>query len=367
MTLYDYIDEYGIKSFEESPINDVDIVLFSFLSYVDYGSIVEREKVLLRDVGRMHFGLHKKGEKNVLAVKDATKLLNYMKDTKRYRNCYLLNYVYEADNTYQFSAISIEYQKNKIFVSYEGTNERISGWKENLVLSYDFPTKTHVKAIRYLNRFYTFSRKELIIGGHSKGGNLALVAAMDCRWLIHRRIRAVYNVDGPGLLEKEFSSLRFQNIKNKYFHIIPDNSIVGILLNNVNDIVIKSNITGPLAHDILFWEVEKNSFVSSKLSTFSKEFQEGIAKYLKTYTPDQLRKSVNDLFQVCEKANISTLLEFKESNRKIIDFLNASKSLEPEARKMVLDLLSIYIKSIGNSKYKDLMEFMKKFKIEGKA
>ena len=85
MNIYDYMDQYGCYSFEEKPINEVDCVIFSFLSYADFDHIVENKKISLKDVGRMHLGLHKKGEKNVMAVREATKMLTYMKDTKRYR------------------------------------------------------------------------------------------------------------------------------------------------------------------------------------------------------------------------------------------------------------------------------------------
>ena len=138
MNIYDYLDQYGCNSFEEKPINEVDCAIFSFLAYVDYGHIVEKGKLSFKDVGRMHLGLHKKDEKNYFVVKDATKLLMYLKDIKRYRDCYLSHYVYESTKDYQFSAISIEYMKNKIFVSYEGTDQMISGWKENFLLGYEF-------------------------------------------------------------------------------------------------------------------------------------------------------------------------------------------------------------------------------------
>ena len=86
--------------------------------------------------------------------------------------------------------------------------------------------------------------------------------------------------------------------------------------------------------------------------------------YLLSRTKEDLKKIVEDLSLVCEKANVSTLLEFKESSRKILDFINASKILDETSRKMVFDLLNVYIKAIGNSIYKDLMEFMKRFKVE---
>ena len=115
MNIYDYIDQYSMYTFDEKPFNEVDAMLFSYLSYADYGNIVGKEKVELKNVGRMHFGIHNKKEKNILAVKEGTELLMYIKDTNRYKNCKFFNYVYDIENDIQFSAISIEYQKDRIF------------------------------------------------------------------------------------------------------------------------------------------------------------------------------------------------------------------------------------------------------------
>ena len=364
MTIYDYIDTYGIYTFDEKEFNEVDSVIFSFLSYVNFDCIVENKKVLLRDVGRMHLGLHKKGEKNVIAVKEANKLLNYMKDTNRFRDCLLSHYVYEADSETQFGVISIEYQKGSVYVSYEGTDQMISGWKDNLLLSYSFPTASHKKAIEYLNKYYTFSFKKIIVGGHSRGGNFAMVAAMGCNLLVKSKIKAVYNMDGPGLLDGEFRSKAFKKILPKYHHIIPSECIVGIILYNANDQVVHSTITGPLAHSIAYWEVEGDHFKKGKLSSFSKSLHKGLLSYIDSYSREELKMIIRNLDKVCQRAKVTSLLEFKEDPRKIIDFIRSSTSLDMESRNMIYDLLNVVIRAIGDSKYRDFMEFVKKFKLD---
>lgn len=364
MNIYNYIDEMGIYTFEEKPFNEVDNVLFSFLSYADYNEIVDKNKISIKDVGRIHFGLHKKNEKNIIAVKEANKLLNYIKDTNRYKNCILFNNVYEIDKESQFSAISIEYQKNKVYVSYEGTNQMISGWRENITLGYEYPTTSHKKAIKYLDKNYTFSNKSIIVGGHSKGGNLALVAAMGCRNIVRKKITAVYNIDGPGLLEKEFDSYKFKRIKPIYEHIIPDSSIVGIILNDANYSVVKSTISGPLAHNIAYWSVIYDHFEKTKLTSYSKELQKGIKQFLDNHNQEELKIIVQNLDKICQKSNVESLLDFKEDHHKIIKFLNESRCLDEEARNMLLDLINVFIKALKDSKYHDIVEFSKKFKIE---
>ena len=160
MNIYNYIDDYGIYSFEEKKINEVDAIIFSFLSYACFEGILEKkDKKTINEVGKMHRGIFQKNAKNIIAVKEGNKLLQYIKDTKRYKNCILSNYEYIGNENIQFGAICIEYQKNKIFVSFEGTDQLFSGWMENFMLSYQFPTESHKLAIHYLNKNFTFSNK----------------------------------------------------------------------------------------------------------------------------------------------------------------------------------------------------------------
>lgn len=367
MNLYNYIDDYGIYSFYEKPFNELDAAIFSFLSYVDYSSAVKNNKVLLKNAGRILFGVNSsKKRKDIIAIREATKMLNYIKDVKRYKDCLLYNYIYEANDDIQFSAICIEYMQGEVYVSYEGTDQMISGWKEDLLLSYEFPTLSHVKAINYLNRHFTFSNKKLIIGGHSKGGNFALVAAMCCNFLVQKKIVKVYSHDGPGLLEKEFKSKRFKKIENKYVHYIPNDSIVGILLNNSNSIVVNSTVRGPLAHDILFWKVDKDKFVKDKLTPFSQGLQSGINKFLDNHSQVELELVINDLSLLCKRANIDSLLDFKEDNMNIIKLLNESKRLSKTSRKILYELIDVIIHAIGNEKYVNFKEFVKKFRVDVK-
>ena len=115
MNIYNYIDDFGIYTFEEKPINLIDKVIFSFLSYVNFVGIVDYNKITIKEAGRIHLGMHKLDEVNIIALKEANKLLRHIKDTKRYKDCLLYNYVYEGTEHLQFSAICIEFQKNKVF------------------------------------------------------------------------------------------------------------------------------------------------------------------------------------------------------------------------------------------------------------
>lgn len=364
MDIYNYVDNYGIYSFDEKEINEVDVIIFTYLSYINFKNVLNKNKVTINEAARTHIGLHKKNEANVLAVEDAKKLLYYIKDTKRYRNCILYNYKCIEDDDIQFGVLTIEYQKDKIFISYEGTNEQISGWKENLILSYNYPTRSHIKAIDYLNHYNTLSRKKIILGGHSKGGNLALVAAMNSNFLVKSRIEHIYNVDGPGLLEKQYNSNKFKKIIPKYTHIIPDDSMIGILLYSTNYITVKSNVTGPLAHHVFNWEINNEKFKREHLSSFSKELQIKIKQFVKETDKEDLENIVNNFTFVCKSAGVKTLLDIKLNNKKILDLAYASRIMDKESKKKLFEFINMIVKTYGDSIYTDFQAYLKKLKIE---
>lgn len=349
MNIYDYIDNYGVYTFDEKEINIVDKVIFSFISYVDFKGIVAKDKISIKEAGRIHLGLHKLDEINIIAVKEANKILRYIKDTKRYKDCLLYNYVYEGTEHLQFSAICIEYQKNRVYVSYEGTDQLISGWKEDIVLAYRTNTLSHKKAIKYLNKNFTFTNKQLIVGGHSKGGNLALVASMYANILVRSQIREVQNVDGPGLLDIEFYSREFKRVTPKYKHIIPDNSLIGMCLNNTNEIVVKTLAQGPITHDIAYWEIKDDSFVPSKLSPYSKELRNDILDWLKVTHKNDIRKLAKNFQNIFESAGIDSLIDIKKKKRIIFDLIEESKNMDPEAKNVLINFMKIFIKSIGDT------------------
>ena len=205
MDIFQYIDHYKDETFETKDFNDVDAMIFSFLAYATISTIVKKDKkYTINDVANQHIKLYSGKDKNIIAVKEANVLLRYIKDCERYKNCLLYDYEFEENDQVQFTAFSIEYKKNHVFVTYEGTNAYFSGWKEDLLLAYEFPTLSHKMAISYLNRHFTFSLKHIIVGGHSKGGNLALVAGMYANVFVRMKIKKIYSGDGPGLLKDSY-------------------------------------------------------------------------------------------------------------------------------------------------------------------
>lgn len=347
MTIFEYMDKYGDYSFFEKPINEVDKLVFSFISYANFRSIRISGKEKLYQVYDKLEKNNKSG-KNIIPEKDALKILKCMKNKKRYKDCLLFNHIYEVDNDYQFSAITIEYLKNNIYISFEGTDDMISSWYEDFLFSYKYPTISHKKAIKYLKR-YTFSNYKIIVGGHSKGGNIALVAGMNANIFLNSKITEIFSADGPGLLPKVFNSRKFLKIQKKYFHFVPENSFVGMILENKNDIAIRTSMTGLLSHDILYWDVTYDSLTRTKLSSFSKTIRKKLNNYIYSLSISDLESIAGCFNDICVSANISSLIDIVDDNKKIIIILKEIAKLKGKQKKILFNIVDIIAGSLGQS------------------
>lgn len=359
MTVYDYIDKYGIYSFDEKELNEVDSMIFAMLSYADYTEIFDTNKKLtINEIGRMHLGIHTGKDKNIIAVKEANKLLRYIKDVKRYKDCIISNYEYIGNNEVQFGAMTIEYKTNNVYVSFEGTDQLFSGWKENFLLSYEFPTISHRMAIKYLNKHFTFNTKKLIVGGHSKGGNLALVASMYSNIFVRSKIKYIYSGDGPGVLDKEFNSKRYEKIKDKYLHLMPDYSLVGLFLCTSNNKVVKCKYKNIISHNAMFWEIEDDHFIETKLSPLSSEIQNELRDWFYRYNDEDKKEFIANLMQVLEDAGITSILEIKENKTRVLNIIYETKEINEHSKVILTDFINVMIKAIANTKKEEFKDFI---------
>ena len=363
MNIFSYIDKYGSLTFEEEPFNEIDNIIFSAISYIDFEKYVSKNssnKKTIHSVGNQYFKEHSKKEKNIIATKNALKVLLNIKDTNRYKNLLLYNYSYIGDKSQQFSAITIEINKKLVYISYEGTDSLISGWKEDFMMGYQFPVQSQRRAINYVNKNFLFSNKKIILGGHSKGGNLAQVAGMYSNYFIQKRIINIYNNDGPGLKQKEFSSKYYKKIENKLIHIIPNYSLFGLLLrNNKKYIVIKSAKKDIFAHDFITWIVEKKEFKRDKLSTFSTAVEKSGNEWLNKYNEEQIQKFVKTLFGIIQELNIVYLTDIYDNKKLIFELIMKSKDIEEDTKTMLKDFIYNIFKHFKDLKANEIQNFFK--------
>ena len=345
--IYTYVEKHGNVDFKHKKFNDIDNLVFSLISYLDFSNTnINNGKFTLEVIGKEYLNIHKYRDirKLGIAQKDAYKLLELIIKKDRYKNIIVSNYVYDTSKDIQFSALTFNISHKLKCIYFEGTDELVSGWKEDGELACFFPIPSHIEAIKYVNSNVKLFGPDVIIGGHSKGGNLALVAAMYMDNYKKFKVKKIYSNDGPGLRKKEFESKEYQKIKKKYVHIVPHSSIVGILLRNDSYVVIKSSLNNIFAHAISTWLIDDDKLVPSALSEKSKRLERNLLNWLDEHDDEERLKFVNNLFKVLEDADINDLVSIHNINN-ILKIVYNMRNIDKQTKDMFIDLLTYNYKN----------------------
>ena len=195
------------------------------------------------------------------------------------------------------------------------------------------------EAINYVNKNVKLFGPNVIIGGHSKGGNLALVSSMYIKAYKRYKIKKVYSNDGPGLRQKEFLSKEYKKIKERYIHIVPDSSIIGMLLRHDKYTIVKSHIKNINCHYLTTWHTKDDKLVISTLSERSKRIEKNIINWLENHSDDDKTKLVNNLFKVFEDSNIETIPNISNP-KNIFKILKGIKNIDKDTKSLTIDLIT---------------------------
>ena len=271
----------------------------------------------------------------------------------RFGKLKLTEYVNKIDlnNEEQFSAVTILMPNGMIYISYRGTDNTIVGWKEDLNMSFKELVPAQTTAKNYLNKIAEkYKDKQIIVGGHSKGGNLAVYAAAYCEPKIQERIINVYNNDGPGFCDKVVNSEEYNRILNKVHTYIPKSSIIGRLLNHKEEItILESTETGIMQHDLYTWQLIGGNFIKAELTNSSEFIDKTLTDLLLNVSVEQRSLCIDVLFEVLKATKAETLSEINENKfSNIITMIKTYKNLDEENKEIVTKVLNVLLK-IGRS------------------
>lgn len=223
--MLDYIEEYGDFSFKEKAFNEVDNLIFSQLAYTDFKDIADKQSVSLLKGAKLFFAMYTQEEiENLIAISvKSADLLKKCSMTKRFSNVIMCDYINNVNDDIdkQFSAIHFLLDDGSDVVAFRGTDVTVTGVKESAMLSYMFPVPAQIEALYYFQETSMLHSGDIILCGHSKGGNLAVFAAVNCSNSLKKRIKAVYEDDAPGFPKYFFDRYDYCQIKDKIHLITP--------------------------------------------------------------------------------------------------------------------------------------------------
>ena len=316
-TIYDYLDYYKKESFFDYAFNEVDSLIFSLLSYVKFDGIIpsgEKENVLLKDACKKYLAKYKKedGKHEDWLFPITYPIVESLCESKRYDYVKAYHFVKKINHTCQFGAVTFRLPNGITFISYEGTDSSVVGWKEDLEMVYQFPIPSQTLAKEYFDETIRLFDRTIYVGGHSKGGNLAMYAYMYGKEYYKSRVKQVYNFDGPGFLSNVIESSLYQEMLPKLFMLVPEDSVVGMSLSYTTCYAVPSRNMGILQHDAGSWEVFGGKFAKGTLSKKSKKLHENLVSYVDAMSEEEKKSFVETCFSVFEKSHITNVMQLKD-------------------------------------------------------
>ena len=353
----DYISWRGDLSFKNAPFNEVDAMIFAQLSYLHMDGIASNnldDVISLNELAREFMAspdFETRSHNGPFINAQTVDLLELASQSERFGNSKICYFTDDLDlkQEKQFSAYTAILDDDTIFIAFSGTHEEIIGWKEDLNMAFETPVPAQLESVNYLeNVAKHFKNKEIRIGGHSKGGNLALYAAAFCDKATKKRIKMVYNNDGQGFEKSILDSEEYKEITDKIQTVLPHSSMVGILLPHIGKIrIVESSNSDLMQHDAFSWQVLGNAFVTVPSRTKqSLYFEKSVQKWLKNLDTDRKKEAVNTLFDIISVSGANTLTEFRESFLKSSPkILHYFKEVDERTKKDINSFLKIFISS----------------------
>ena len=346
--IMDYISWRGDLSFEQSQFNEVDNLILACFSYVNLdgiSAVTKQKGIGLKKLTKEFMKLHtmKELEADKSFIRLAPFMMMEMAKSVRFGKCVVRNYVNDivTEAEQQFAAMEIVLEDGTSYVSFRGTDDTIIGWKEDFNLSTGV-VPAQKRAIEYLQKISEHTDGMLRVGGHSKGGNLAIYGSVMCK-SAHEKILEIYSNDGPGF-SREFQELpETKEMMPKIIRIIPEYSIIGTLLEHEKEpVIVASSSKGLLQHDAFSWEVQGPALVRrDSLNKTALRFIEILHKGIDGMDTEQKRLLIEDLFATLQASGYENLSEVQSGGLKsLAAMVKRVEKFAPESRGMMQELLT---------------------------
>ncbi len=353
----DYIKWRGDLPFEQSPFCRVDALVLCQISYLnfdrllpDYDFGVEMKLSELAEIFENSRDFKKRSETGLLINRKTAPFFLQVARTRRFENIRITGYVSKIDLTIeeQFAAASYKLPDRTNFICFRGTDDSIVGWKEDFNLATEKEVPAQKDAVEYLEKAAKNLKGKIRIGGHSKGGNLAMYASAVVDKKISERILCIYNNDGPGFYEARVKSPEFVRIADKVESFYPQFSIVGMLFQHIGkQIFVESDEIGVMQHDPFSWHIMGNDFIILENNDYgSKFFHNTFNEWISKLEPARREIFVDTVFKIIESTDAKTNTELELNfARNSVKVLKAINKLDPEMRKICKETVIEFFKA----------------------
>ena len=361
----DYLIWRGdIKISKNYEFNELDSLILARFSYMLFHKISLKPEERIKSISKKMQNFD-----NSEFLYDGDKeLITNLGKAKRFCDMIVTNYEQSNDKTSQkqFAGITIHTKKDEIFVSFLGTDNSIFGWNESFNMAFMQEIPAQICGKEYLNKIAeAYPNKKIRIGGHSKGGNIAVYSALNANSELANRIIKIYNYDGPGFNAKFDLNSVNSDIISKIQTYIPQDSIIGRLLNHKEKFkVVKSSQKGLLQHDIFSWQVLKDDFIYDKSTKISKNIDKALSVFLVTASDEELKIAIDTAFRILYASKAESFNEILANlptalSNMLREYGKISSEQKKNIVKIATEIILLYIgilRKQNRVKFKNLQE-----------
>lgn len=365
-TIMEYLDWRGDLDFSKDPFNHIDALILAMLSYLPFKDIVpgveSHRAIPLKDVST-HFFSNNRGAKPKSSAINPTaspaldsEILQLFKKTAscpRFEKIRLSNYEEHMDFVVgqQFAAITyiLPGLKRGKIVAFRGTDNTMIGWKEDFEIACMEQVPAQQSASQYLKRAIGIFCGRVIVCGHSKGGNLAVYAGSRLNPIRRNNLSEIINFDGPGFDFSIISPASFKACENKISNYVPEESIVGMLLESVGKRnVVSSSSHGIEQHNALNWKVTCAMFTDGELSGTTRLLEQTLKTWLADFPINKRKMFIEALFDILGASEGRTI-DPGENIKEMKNIYTKYSKLDNETKALLSDVFSTLTEKTRNT------------------
>lgn len=321
-----YAKQYFGLDYDRMPLNEVDSLILCQVVYYNYaGSLFEKTEFQMKlcDYLKEKTENLKEWEMPLNEDDDLIRLLKMGGRHGNLRGCHF-SAVKDEDAEKQFGALTFELKEGLYYIAFRGTDNSVTGWKEDLNLSYQDVIPAQVDALAYAEKVMNQFEGQFYLGGHSKGGNLAVYTAMNLGEEQQNRILGVFNHDGPGFAEQVYESEKYKKIRPLIHKTIPESSVIGMLWEEDDNYkVVKTKTIGLGQHITYTWLLEDDKLIEvEEVDRFSKYMKKTLERWIDELDVEERKRFIDSVFDAIEKTEVERFQElgtdtFKKMKRLI--------------------------------------------------
>ena len=342
--IIDYVRWRGDIPLEQVPLNAVDALVLSYLAYMPFEGLADASftdgGVLLADAAQRLLDVGVTSTCMIDSVREDCWLLEAVRDSERFGTMRVVGYEarFDAAQEEQFAAATFVPPAGPAFVAFRGTDSTVVGWKEDFNMSFEREVPAQRAAAAYIADAAIALEREMIVGGHSKGGNLAVYAGVFSDEPVQAKICCVYNFDGPGFNEQIIALDEFKKVDMRVHTFVPQSSMIGILLWHAEPFtVVKSDAAGLFQHNPYTWQVMGGRFITLPERTKESRLAEETIKHWLTGLSGETRAQIIDgIYSVLSASDGKNLSELFEG-RNVRAILRAVGSMDEETKEVIVD------------------------------